>query len=98
MAAIDLHQLANTGSYGTARQRLAEAGAWDEYAGLPLGVYAVAVEYTVRDTVTVKARRPREAEDKARWKVCDDHPDSADVDFETVEALKDTIGGTSDAQ
>lgn len=97
MAAIDLHQLANTGSYGAARQRLAEAGTWDEYAGLPQRLYAVAVEYTVRDTVTVKARHPREAEDKARWKVCYDHTNSADLDFDTVEALKDTIGGASDA-
>lgn len=89
MASIDLHQLANTGGFGAAKQHLAEAGAWDEYNGLPRRLFAVQVEYTVRETINVEARHPREAEDKARWSVVDNNASAADVDFDHVEVMDD---------
>lgn len=49
---VNLHELANSGSYGMAKNALAKAGLWDEYAGLPLQTLRVKVSYEIREDIT----------------------------------------------
>jgi hypothetical protein len=62
---VNLHELANSGSYGMAKNALAKAGLWDEYAGQTPQTFRVKVSYEIRqdltESVQVTARTEEEA-------------------------------------
>lgn len=74
---IDLHKAANAVGYGSGRAAVMQAGAWDEYSGLPKAKYKVRIAYEIRhrdtETVTVTARCEDEAEELAAEEIEDRH-------------------------
>lgn len=76
---LDLHQLANFAGFGSGRQALMQAGAWDEAHGLKPRDYRVTVEYSLIAAVTVTGRTKEEAIGRATELLEEGHHGNVDI-------------------